>query len=463
MSVEVRTGLTRELASFCAGIRGDALPPEVVDRAKYLLLDWAGVALRGSTVPSSRAMRRVVQRLGSPGPSTVVGTDLSLDPTFAALANGTSSHAIELDDVTSESSLHPAVAVFPAVLAVAEATGAPPEKLFEAVVVGYEVMMKLGNAQNAAAAYAQGFHPTGTCGVFGAAAGVGKLLGLDAEGLTMAMGIAGSMASGSMEYLSNGAWTKRMHPGWAAHGGIVAAVAAHEGYTGPDTIIEGPFGYLHAYTTDPRPHKVLENLGRPLEIMRTAIKVHACCRYMHAQLDGVLHLVREHDIRPEQVERVRVSVVTGGFNVVAAPAEQKQNVQNVVDAQFSMQCGAALAVVFRSTGLNEFSEEGIHDPRVREMMRRVECFTDPWVDERYPLQWRAIVSIALKDGREYSVRVDRPKGEPENPVTWEELIAKFRGLAEPVVGAERATAIVERVRDLDRAGDVRALAALLRA
>jgi len=412
-------------------------------------------------VTSSRLAIDVAVRLGGGGSATIVGERRTTSNSFAALANGTSSHSIELDDVTSESSLHPAVAAFPAVLAVAETVGATPQQFIEATVAAYEVILRLGNALDPASAYSLGFHPTGTCGVFGATVGAGKLLGLDGDGLATAMGIAGSMASGSLEYLSEGAWTKRLNAGWAAHGGVVAAELARAGFTGPRTIIEGRLGYLHGYSRNADPSKVLRDLRSPYAVMQTAIKPHACCRYIHGPIDCVLAAVREEDLKPEQIRRIRVAVLGGGFHLVAEPLEEKQNPTNVVDAQFSVPFGCAVAAVRRRAGLDEFSDAVIHDPLVREMMRRVEPYRDPEVDRDYPRQWRAKATVELVDGRVVERRVERPKGEPENPLTWEELSDKFLSLAGPVVGEARAREIAARTRALEQT-TIADLAALLR-
>ena len=204
----------------------------------------------------------VAQRLGGQGRASLIGVERATSAVWAALANGTAAHAIEMDDVTTESSLHPGVAVIPAALALAEELDSSPTALLEAVVAGYEVTMRVGNALNPASAYARGFHPTGVAGTFGAAMAACRLLGLDVERSTHALGIAGTLTSGSLEYLSDGAWTKRLNPGWAGHAGITAALLARAGFTGPASVFEGRLGVLHAFTDAPRPERLLADLGR---------------------------------------------------------------------------------------------------------------------------------------------------------------------------------------------------------
>jgi len=184
-------------------------------------------------------------------------------------------------------------------------------------------MTKIGKALNPAAHYRRGFHPTGTCGVFGAAVAAGKLLHLDEPQLVSAMGISGSMASGSMEYLAEGAWTKRFHAGWSAHNGIMAARLAQQGFRGPAAILEGQNGFFRAYSDETDAGKVTEGLGEPFEVLRTSIKPHACCRYMQSPIDGVLQIMKEHRLRTADIARISIGLLSAGYAIVAAPPEVK--------------------------------------------------------------------------------------------------------------------------------------------
>ncbi|MDO8472267.1 MAG: MmgE/PrpD family protein, partial [Dehalococcoidia bacterium] len=200
--------ITRELVKFCAELRFDSFPQEVVDRVKYLALDFTGVAARGSLVDSSKVMYQSIKEMSSTTEGgVIIGTGMRAPYSYAALANGTAAHSLELDDVNNEASLHPGNAVFPAALAACEMVGADGKKFMEGVVVGYEVMVRLGKALGPTAHYAQGFHPTATCGVFGAAVAVSKIMALNEDQMLNAVGVAGSQAAGSMEFLVQGAWT----------------------------------------------------------------------------------------------------------------------------------------------------------------------------------------------------------------------------------------------------------------
>jgi 2-methylcitrate dehydratase PrpD len=426
---------TRDLVEFLAGLHN--VPPEVVDRTRYLLLDYLGVAIRGSRVESSAPVYKMIERLNARS-----------QPGYAALAYGTAAHAIEMDDTHNAGSIHLGVVMFSTALALGETLPEiPVERFVAAVVAGYEAAARIAMAAQPKLQYLLGFHPTSTCGVFGAAVTASKLLELTAERMLSAVGIAGSMAAGSLEFLAEGAWTKRLHPGLAAQNGIQAAMLAAEGFRGPSKILEGRDGFLHGYSTNPLPERITADLGASFEIMRTSVKPHACCRYMQGPIDAILALVREHGFRPHQVRSVAVTVLEAGWPLVVEPRTQKYNPQTVVEAQFSMPFGAAVALLFGAAGIDQFSEENVRSEDVRRMMRRVEVNPDSSIEEKFPAEWPARARVELTDGRRLEKYIEHPKGDPGNPLIWDELIAKFKALAVPTVSSARADDIVTSVRE----------------
>jgi 2-methylcitrate dehydratase PrpD len=449
------------LAEWCSNLRWDALGDEVRARTLELLLDLIGVALAGSRQPSSPPAVDVAVRLGGVGKASIVGTRHKTSAVWAALANGTAAHAVELDDVTTESSLHPGVAVIPAAFALAEDLDATPSALLEAIVAGYEVTMRVGNALNPASAYARGFHPTGVAGVFGATMAAGRLLCLNADQLTWALGIAGTMASGSLEYLADGAWTKRLNAGWAGHAGITAAHLAQAGFTGPTSVFDGRLGVLHAYSDAADPQRLLADLGQPLQVLRVSIKPYACCRYNHGLIDCMLQLTREHAVQPHDVERIRLGVLSGGALLVAEPIEQKRSPHSVVDAQFSAPYAAAVALAYGLSGIDAYAPSKLDDPLIGELMSRTDCYRDASLDAVYPRQWPAAAEIHLRNGHVLSTRIEFASGEPENPVSREALIEKFVSLAAESVAD--APTLATRILSLDSEPSLVSLAAALRA
>ena len=447
--------LTQHLAAFCTRLDYDRLPAEVVDRAKYFFLDYLGVAVRGSLSESSQPLYRLADSLASAGRGTVLGRAETVNFPYAALANGTSAHSLELDDTHQAGSIHLGVSVFSAALAVAEQVGASGRDFLTASVVGFEVAARLAMALKPTEHYARGFHPTATCGTFGAAASAAKLLGLSEAQLLSALGIAGSQSAGSMEFLAEGAWTKRLHPGWAAFSGVHAALLAKEGFIGPRTILEGRDGFLKAYGLRPDPRKISAGLGEDFQILRTAVKPHACCRYTQAPIDAVLSIVQEHDVQPEQVKQITIGMLETGIPVICEPAARKSRPTNVVEAQFSLPFGVAVALLKRRAGLDEFSEAMLADAAVGALMSKVGYEPDPQLEKNYPKEWPAWARVSLNTGQEVSAQVRFPKGDPENPLSWDELTAKYVDLATAVWTDARADRVCEAVRALEDASDLR--------
>jgi 2-methylcitrate dehydratase PrpD len=454
------------LCDWAASFALERAPEGAAEQVRYLLLDHVANVLGGLAADSTATMRRFV--VGRGGACPAPGT-LALAEEYAALYTGVSAHALETDDTHQPSSSHPGAAVFPAALAIAAGEDSDFETFAAAAVAGYEAMARIGVAATALGQYRRGFHPTGTCGVFGAAVAGSRLLGLDAVATASAVGIANSMAAGSMAFLVDGAWTKRLHPGWAAHSGVVAARLAALGYEGPRDAIAGRDGFLQAYTDTVDPHALTSGLpgaggeAEPLAVFRTSIKAHACCRYMQAPIDAVLELVRAHEVHPDDIERIRIGVLEAGWGLIADPIEAKRRPSSVVDAQFSMPFGAAVAALHGAAGTTEFTPEVIHSVDVADMMDRVECYRSAGLDAQFPERWPAEAQLVLRDGRVLMARIDFPKGDPEQPLTWTELEDKFRALTSSTVTADGQGRVIEAVRRLGTGGGVtpRGLARLL--
>jgi 2-methylcitrate dehydratase PrpD len=448
--------ITRTLVFFSHALNPRDLTSEVVERTKYLLLDYLGVAIAGSLTESSQPIYRMLARSASPGPCTVIGTASQTSPESAALANGIAAHGVELDDTHQAGSIHPGAVMFSTAMALSEIQpDIDTAQFVTAVVAGYEVAARLAMALQPKFHYELGFHPTSTCGVFGAAVTAAKLLRLSEEQMLSAVGIAGSMAAGSLEFLADGTWTKRLHPGLAAQNGILAAKLAAEGFQGPTTILEGRDGFLWAYSRKSKPDLVTQDLGKDFEILRTSIKPHACCRYMQAPIDGLIELAAEHDIYPEQVERVEVAVLEAGWPLVCEPQKRKYSPANIVDAQFSMPYGAAVALTDRAAGLDQFSGDSFNSPQIMSLMGKVVLQKDKRIEKNFPAEWPALVSVHLTNGKQFEKFIRFPKGDPENPLTWQELSAKFHSLATRVFSPARCDQIVDSVKEMNSPAELR--------
>ena len=437
---------TCQLVHFLHQIRPQTLPAEVMDRARYFFLDYLSVAIRGAQEESAKCVQRMIQRIDAPGRASVLGTSLRTLPGLAGFANGTASHGIEMDDTHSGGSIHLGTTMYSVALAIAESTPDMSSEVFlTAVVAGFEASARIAMAVQPQEQYALGFHPTQTCGVFGAAITAAKLLGLTEEQTLAAVGITGSMAAGSMEFLAEGAWTKRIHPGLAAQNGIQAAMLAAEGFTGPRRILEGRDGFLHAYSRNPVPERLTTGLGDSYEILKTSVKPHACCRYMQGPIDAILEIVCENHLAEADIAKIEIAILEAGWNIVCEPRAQKYNPESVVDAQFSMPFGAAVAVLHGSAGLDEFTLEQVRSPSVAKVMGKVALVRDPSIEKTFPREWPARVTIQSWDGQTHEKFVRYPKGDPENPLSWSEMADKFRALAVGVLPADRCERIIQEL------------------
>jgi len=447
--------IAQKIAKLTRELNYGSLDESVLDKTKYLLLDYLGVAIRGSQTDSSQLVQRFLSANHTPTQGIpVIGTKMRAEAPFAALANGTASHSLELDDVVNAASLHPAVTIMPAALSAACLAKCSGRELLEGIIAGYELTVKLGVALNPAAHYAQGFHPTGTCGTLGAALAAAKILKLDDDKIARAVGIAGSQAAGSMEFLADGSFTKRLHAGWAAHAGLIAALLAREGFTGPASIIEGDLGFLHAYSPLSDSKKVLANWGDPYEIMKTSIKPHACCRYKQGSIDCILEIIRENRLTEDDIKKIKVSILKAGFALVAEPEDSKMNPESIVDAQFSMPFGAAVAIIHGRAFLDQYTQENIDSVKVMSLMRRVVCVENPEIEKEFPRKWAAQVEIETQGGQSYRSNIEFPKGDPENPLSWDEIIEKFNSLALSVFSKEQCNDVVKRVRTIEKETDI---------
>jgi len=437
---------TCQLVHFLYQVGPETLPAEVMDRARYFFLDYLAVAIRGSQEESAKCVQRMIERIDAPGRASVLGTSIRTLPGFAAFANGTASHGIEMDDTHSGGSIHLGTTMYSVALAIAESTPEiSAEAFLAAVVAGFEAAARIAMAVQPKEQYALGFHPTQTCGVFGAAITAAKLFGLTEEQTLAAVGITGSMAAGSMEFLAEGAWTKRIHPGLAAQNGFQAAMLAAEGFTGPRRILEGRDGFLHAYSRHPVPERLTAGLGASYEILNTSVKPHACCRYMQGPIDAILEIVRENGLAEPDITKIEVAILEAGWNIVCEPRAQKYSPESVVDAQFSMPFGAAVAVLYGAAGLDQFTLEQVHLPSVAKVMGKVTLVKDPSIEQTFPKEWPARVRVQLCNGQTREKFVRYPKGDPENPLSWSEMADKFRALAGRALPADRCERIIQEL------------------
>ncbi|MBS0559081.1 MAG: MmgE/PrpD family protein, partial [Proteobacteria bacterium] len=306
--------ITEQLAAFTAGISLGDLPPEVTHRARLLVLDLVGNIVRARhDAESTPAFLATVRAVGmAAGNSGVFGDSARYTPAGAAFLNGALAHSLDFDDTHAAASLHPGAPVIPATLAAGEMAGASGATVLAAIIAGYEITCRIALALPAGEHYDRGFHPTATCGAFGAACAAARVFGLDAGQVAGALGTVLSQAAGSLQFLANGAWTKRFQVGWAASNGLVAATLVREGFRGASEALEGRHGFMRAYAPNPTPERAVRDLGTTFELMHTAVKPYPSCRYGHAGIDAALALRSEHGLRPEEIEGVTLGLPRSG-------------------------------------------------------------------------------------------------------------------------------------------------------
>ncbi|MCH7889312.1 MAG: MmgE/PrpD family protein [Proteobacteria bacterium] len=461
------TQVTRQLSEFVSGITYHGLPAGVAERTKVLVMDLVGIALRARReADSTPSLLAAAERLGlARGAASVIGDDAGFAPPGAALINGVLGHSLDFDDTHAAGSLHASAPIVPAALAAAEMTGAEGGKaggreVIAAIVAGFEVQIRLSLALVPKDHYLRGYHPTATCGAFGAAAAAARVFGLSPEQVANAFGICLSQTAGSLQFVANGAWTKRFQVGNAAMSGLIAASLAREGFRGAAEAIEGKAGFLRSYAPNPIIEKAVEGLGEVYETLAIALKPYPCCRYAHAAMDALIGLRAANDIDPDEIESVVIGLPRTGWNIIGDPLADKRRPKNVVDGQFSMPFVAAVALREGGMDWDDYARH-IDDPETLALCQRVDCVVDPKVEAEFPARLSGSVRVTTRRGTLESF-VAVPKGEPETFPTADEVRAKFASLARPCLSARRIDALAQALMSLDEASDIGALLSLTR-
>lgn len=429
--------LTADLARFIVEAR---VPADVRRTTRRYLLDWLGSTVAGGELRPPAIIREVIEDLGGHPQATVLADGSRTSAPLAALANAAASHVLEMDDLDRASISHPAAPVVAAALAVAERDGATGEELLNAIAIGYEVMIRVGEALGPS--HYEHWHTTGTAGTFGAAAAAARLSRLNAEATLSALGSAGTMTAGLWEFLADGAMSKQLHPGKAAHDGVLAALLAARGFTAATRILEGAKGLLAAMSDAPDLDALADGLGVSMErwrIENVSFKVHASCRHTHPAVDAALHLREQHELHPAQIERVEVRVYSQALGLLNG-----MEPTTPYAAKFSLPFCVASALRFGDLAPHRFSDETIADADTLALTERVTFTTDPALDLLYPAAWPSIVSIVLRTGERLEARIDHPAGDPESGITEADIAAKFRTLTDGILG-ERSAALVHAV------------------
>jgi len=439
---------TATLAGYVAGLKFEDIPPEVLDRAKVLTLDFLGSAIRARCdAESTPSLLKMLEGLAldGKGEATVFGDAKTWTPAVAALLNGAFGHSLDFDDTHADSSLHPSAPVVPAAFAVGEMVGASGRDVLTAIVAGYEVCCRLGNALDPTSHYARGFHPTATAGTYGAAAAAAKLYGLSEAQIVSAFGVSGSQAAGSLQFLVNGAWNKRYQVGAAAMNGVIAATLARNDFIGSIESVEGKHGLLVGYSDDPHPDKATAGLGSSYETMKIGVKPYPSCRYTHAAIDAIIAMRREHNLTPDQIKRVEIGLHRNGITLTG-DAATKRHPRSIVGGQFSMFFTGALALDQGRFGWDDYDRLG--DAAIDALAGKFDVVQDERLETGRKHPFGARVSITTEDGVHERLHVD-PSGEPNSFPDTQAMQQKFLTLARPVLSS-RAEQLANAILSLER-------------
>jgi 2-methylcitrate dehydratase PrpD len=430
------------------------LPPEVVTKTKLCILDTIGCMLAGSRDRVGATIAAHVLRHGPPGPCTVFGDKGSVGPDDAALANGASAHVLDFDDGHRPSGDHIGSAVVPPALAMAQATGATGSELLLSVTLGYDVMGRVGES----VCLPRGnryFHGNGTTGTFGAAAAAGRLLGLNAGQLANALGIAGDGASGLREFRPTGADCKALHVGRAGQTGITAAFLAAEGFQGSATILEGPYGFCNAMSSDPRPELICVELGQRFAVIESGFKIYPCVGTLHLPIEAALELRKEHDLNAGSIQRITIALPDWARGEYASRERPPSTVGN---ARFSMPFTIAAALHDGEVTSRQFTQAKLVDPGIARLERLVQFVPDPGVQRIFEAQKPdepfffipCIVEIESA-GTTFRKLVQTPPGyDPKGRgLGQEQVLAKFRGIADGILSPESANRMLDWAMGLD--------------
>ncbi len=453
---------TERLADFGAELAYEQIPGEVADAAKLHLLDCLGCGLAASGLGIATEGCRAFAELGGEPQATVIGLDTRLPAVNAAFSNAMLSHGLDFDDTHSDSVSHVSVVVCPVALAAGEAAGATGREVLTAIVAGNEVVTRVGMAASGAF-HKRGFHPTAICGIFGGTVAASRLTASDTADTVSALGIAGSFAGGLFAYLEDGTATKPMHPAWAAHGSLLATRLASLGAEGPPSVIEGRFGLYHAFV-GAEPGEVdieaqLADLGQRWETPRIAYKPYPACHYIHGSLGATSTLAGEID--PEEIDEIVVTIPEAGVSLVLEPEEAKQTPRSEYEAKFSLQYSTAAMLAHKQVGVRSYMDEAIRDARVLDLAGKVRYETKQF--STYPGAFPGGVQIRTKDGRTLEREFPYQLGAPENPMSPDEVRAKYRENASLVLGNGEIDALEEQVLSLEEQDDLRSLCSLLAA
>ncbi len=451
---------TRDLARFASAIQYSDLSKEVVERIKLSVLDHIGCALYGATLPWTQKVAALAMAEGAKPVASLYGMGKKTSVSLAALVNGTSGHAFELDDIHKESIVHIGSLAPPVALGFAEAAGGMSGRdVITGMVAGYEIGARVGNAATMGLFF-RGFHPQGTSGVFAASATAARMLNLNAEQFQHALGMSGSQAGGLMA-AQEGAMVKRLHSGRAAQSGVYSALLAKDGFTGIPDVLEAAYGgYLAVYSDTPNAARLTDGLGKVWETLNVGYKPHASVTSIHTALDGLAEIMRENNLKAGDIAKLE----TGLSPMTHVHCAWEYKAQGVTAAQMNLYYGLAVTAIDGMAFTEQYKESRLRDPAIFDFISRVSAYVDPEIEKMGPpFRHAARVKVTAKDGKVIEKFLHHRRGSPENPLKPEDIEYKFRHVVSGCVSKANIDKAVKLVAGLEKMENTNELTALMAA
>ncbi len=441
--------ISSTLAKYAYEFNLDNVPDDVQKYALNLILDGTGIAYASSQYSFSKIGLDALRLFDEPGNHLVLGTGERLPYRDAALANGLLIHGLDFDDTHVAGVVHMTSAIWPCVLAVAEKNNSSGKEMLAAYIAGMEVGARIGMVAKGAF-HQVGHHPTGIAGAFACSLVAGMLMKLSEKQMVMAQGIALSMASGNFEFLQDGAWTKRYHPGWAAVSGIMAATFAKAGYIGPSRPYEGRFGlyksHLLALEENCDYTLATHGLNSTWEVLNVGIKPYPSCHFTHAVIDATLYLTDKHSLTIDQIDSITALIPEEVVKTVCEPLKIKQSPSTAYDAQFSIPYLVAVALGRHSFSLADLEPKPLKDPAILDLAKKVDYAIDP--DSGFPTYYSGEIRILLKDGQTLTRREFKNRGCFDNPLSDSDISDKFLANCSMVASDKKVHQIKQAITHL---------------
>jgi 2-methylcitrate dehydratase PrpD len=450
--------VTMKLAEFISQLTYEDISHKALEKIKSCFLDSLGCACFGSTTQWAKIVNEFVQSQGGVQEASLWTTEFLGPAANVVLGNGTMIHSFDFDDYHM-TKIHPASMVIPSALAVGEQEHIDGKKLMTAIAGGYETMIHISRGVNPGASRLKGWHLTGTCGTFAAAAAVASIWQFDTKTTASALGMAGTQSAGLWAFTADGSFSKRFHPGRAAQSGVIASSLARSGYHGPTKILEAEDGgFFRATSYDFDFSKVTDGLGKKFDTEDVAIKPYPACGSLHSSIDAALMIREKNEIDVERIKEIKVY----NSEVVNVQCGFDYKPMGVLQAQMSMKYCLARTVIDGMLSPAQFTEDKLSDTLAIDLASRVHFILDEEINKLYPREFPSIVEIVMKDGPKYRVRINVPKGSVENPMPWQEVQDKFRSLTRDSIDEKNADTIIDLVANLENVRDVAEVTRLMK-